>query len=323
MRVLVTGGMGFVGSHLVKRLYSDGHTVDIVDDLSTGNPEVLCKLNVRESFPGLLYKEQDRDFIRFFKDDFAGNILNAVAKGLYDTIFHCAALPSVTFSVNNPAETSEVNLNNTVKLFDAARLGKTRIVFSSSSSVYGDAEILPTTEDCQKNPLSPYAWQKSACEDAAKVFCKLYKDSDIICLRYFNIFGPEQLGNSAYSTVIAAWCYSAKNNLECRFDGDGTQTRDMCYVDNIVEANVLAMNKAGSWNGQVFNIGCGESISNTDIITYFIDNFDAKVKSAPRRHGDITHSSADISRARKELGYEPKVRFWEGLEKTVKWWGLK
>ena len=323
MRVLVTGGMGFIGSNLVKRLHSDGHVVDIVDNMMNGHEEFLKDYELRGSFPGLRYGNENREFIRFFETDFAGDILKTVASGVYDVIFHLAAVPRVSFSVEYPAETTDANLNKTVALFDAARLSKTRVVFSSSSSVYGGADILPTKEDYVKSPKSPYAWQKSACEDIAKLFCELYDDSDIVCLRYFNVFGPNQYGDSPYSTAVSAWCHSVKNNLTCRSDGDGTQSRDLCYVDNVVDANVLAAFNQRRFKGDCYNIACSEATTNADILSYFINNFGAKVRNAPWRPGDVMHSKADISKAREELGYEPKVRFWEGLERTVKWWGLK
>ena len=323
MRILVTGGMGFIGSNLVKRLYSEGHIVDIVDDMSNGHREFLNEYKIRDSFPGLLYKEEKRDFIRLYVDDFAGSVLNSIALGLYDTIFHLAAVPRVSYSVENPAETTEVNLNRTVKLFDAARIGKTRVVFSSSSSVYGDSKILPTNEECEKSPVSPYAWQKSACEDVAKLYCKLYEDSDIVCLRYFNVFGPNQYGDSPYSTAVAAWCHATKNNLSCRSDGDGTQSRDMCYVDNVVDVNLKCMLKEERFIGNCYNVACDAVVTNNEILEYFTKNFKVNVRHAPRRSGDVMHTRADMSKVKKELGYVSKIEFWEGLEKTVKWWGLK
>ena len=321
--IVVTGGAGFVGSNLTKRLFDEGHVVDVVDDMSSGREELLQGYEIRDSFPGLMYNETSRDFIRLYKDDFGGSILNSVAKSLYDVIFHCAAVPRVSFSVEYPAETTHVNLNSTIKLFDAARIGKARVVFSSSSSVYGDADQLPTPESHLKRPRSPYAWQKSACEDAAKVFCNLYDSSDIVCLRYFNVFGPGQYGDSPYATAVAAWCHAIKSGLTCRSDGDGTQSRDMCYVDNVVEANLLAAFREQRFIGECYNIACNDSVSNGEILTYFIDNFSAKIRNAPWRQGDIMHTRADITKASEDLGYEPKVRFWEGLEKTVKWWELK
>jgi len=323
MRVLVTGGMGFIGSNLVKRLHKEGHIVDIVDNMMNGHEEFLKDYEIRNSFPGLRYGNESREYIRFFEGDFAEDILRTVASGIYDVIFHLAAVPRVSFSVEYPAETTDANLNKTVKLFDAARLSKTRVVFSSSSSVYGGADVLPTQESYPKSPKSPYAWQKSACEDIAKLFCQLYDESDIVCLRYFNVFGPNQYGDSPYSTAVSAWCNAVKNGLTCRSDGDGTQSRDLCYVDNVVEANLLAAFKERRFTGDCYNIACSDSTTNADILTYFIDNFGAKVKHAPWRPGDVMHSKANITKAKKELGYEPKVKFWEGLERTVKWWGLK
>jgi len=323
MRVLVTGGMGFIGSNLVKRLHKEGHIVDIVDNMMNGHEEFLKDYEIRNSFPGLRYGNESREYIRFFEGDFAEDILRTVASGIYDVIFHLAAVPRVSFSVEYPAETTDANLNKTVKLFDAARLSKTRVVFSSSSSVYGGADVLPTQESYPKSPKSPYAWQKSACEDIAKLFCQLYDESDIVCLRYFNVFGPNQYGDSPYSTAVSAWCNAVKNGLTCRSDGDGTQSRDLCYVDNVVEANLLAAFKERRFTGDCYNIACSDSTTNADILTYFIDNFGAKVKHAPWRPGDVMHSKANITKAKKELGYEPKVKFWVGLERTVKWWGLK
>lgn len=323
MRVLVTGGMGFIGSNLVKRLHLEGYTIDIVDDMSNGHEEFLDQYEVRESVSALKYPREERGYIRFFKDDFSGSILSAVAAGFYDVVFHLAAVPRVSFSVEYPAETTDANLNKTVMLFDAARLGKTRVVFSSSSSVYGGADVRPTPEDHPKDPKSPYAWQKSACEDIARLFGSLYEDSEIVCLRYFNVFGPNQYGDSPYSTAVSAWCHSTKNNLECRSDGDGTQSRDMCYVDNVVDANVLAASSDRKFKGDCYNIACNNATSNGDILKYFIKNFSVKVRNAPWRPGDVMHTRADISKAKDELGYEPKVNFWEGLEKTVKWWELK
>tara|TARA_A100001011_G_scaffold388414_2_gene467970 strand:+ start:403 stop:1383 length:981 start_codon:yes stop_codon:yes gene_type:complete len=326
LKVLVTGGFGFIGSNLVKKLYEEDYTIDIVDDLSSGNFDSLKEYKIRKSMAQIMHNldETGRDFIRFFHCDFAfSGILEKVASGNYDCIFHLAAIPRVSFSVENPAETTEVNLMNTVKLFDAARIGKTRVIFSSSSSVYGGAEIMPTPESAIKKPKSPYAWQKSGCENIAKVYGSLYDDSDIVSLRYFNVFGPGQYGDSPYSTAVSAWCHATKNGLSCRSDGDGTQSRDMCYVDNVVDANILASKVKEKWRGQCFNIACSDSVTNGEILTYFIDNFGSKVHTAPWRQGDVMHTCADITRAQEAFGYVPKVRFWEGLEKTVKWWGLK
>jgi len=330
MKCLVTGGYGFIGSNLVKELANKCFTIDIVDDMSNGHKELLSweELNIRPVFPELMSFDtrNDKNLINFYECDFAyDGILKRIASGYYDVIFHLAAIPRVSFSVENPAETTEANLMSTIKLFDAARYGKTKVVFSSSSSVYGGADNLPTKESEPKRPKSPYAWQKSACEDAAKLYCELYDDSNIVCLRYFNVFGPNQYGDSPYSTAISAWCHAIKNDLECRSDGDGTQSRDMCYVDNVVQANILAAKSTLNFGGKCYNVACGDRVSNNEILNYLKNRFGEKVKVriAPERAGDVKHTQADISKIKKDLGYTVQKRFWEGLEETIKWWGIR
>jgi nucleoside-diphosphate-sugar epimerase len=208
-------------------------------------------------------------------------------------------------------------------LFEAARGAVDRIVWASSSSVYGNTTSLPTCEDALKSPQSPYAWQKSSIEDFAKLAGELY-DLDIVCLRYFNAFGPGQYGDSPYSTAVSAWCNSIKNGLDCRSDGDGEQTRDMCYIDNIVHANILAADSKNKFMGKSYNIACGHTVSNNEILSAMKDRFGdkVKVKNAPERMGDVKHTQANCQKAKKDFGYEPLVYFWEGLEETYKWWGL-
>jgi len=200
-----------------------------------------------------------------------------------------------------------------------------RFIFSSSSSVYGGADILPTPVSHPKSPKSPYAWQKSCVEDAIKMFCELYARSnfDALSLRYFNVFGPGQFGGSAYSTAVSAWCHAIKNGTEMRKDGSGEQSRDMCYVDNVVSANILAMRAKQSFVGETFNVACGDKTSNNQILEYFEKRFGAlSIRQEPFRAGDVMHTQADISETVAALGYEPKVRFWEGLERTLQWWEL-
>ena len=170
-------------------------------------------------------------------------------------------------------------------------------------------------------PLSPYAWQKFAIEDYAKIAADLY-DLDVVCLRYFNVFGPGQLGDSPYSTAVSAWCHATKNGLPLRSDGDGEQTRDMCYIDNVVHANILAANSNMHFRGRCYNVACGSSVSNNQILDHFRENFDVKINHAPERPGDVKHTLADISRSKEELGYQPLITFWEGLEQTIDWWGI-
>lgn len=328
-KALVTGGCGFIGSNLVKKLVKLGWQIDIVDDMSNGHLEFLKEFNTRVLLNGTFYTaykmqdlERKQDEVLVIQEDFADdNILGAVYQGMYDVIFHQAAVPRVSYSVEQPWHTTDVNIGKTVKLFEAARDSVDRIVWASSSSVYGGAKVLPTPESHPKDPKSPYAWQKSAIEDYAKLCAKLY-DLDIVCLRYFNVFGPGQYGDSPYSTAVSAWCHATKNGLECRSDGDGTQSRDMCYVDNVVSANILAANADGKFRGLEYNIACGDRTTNNEILDYFKKKFDVKIKNAPWRPGDVMHTQADISNAERDFGYVPLVKFWDGLDRTIKWWGL-
>jgi len=328
-KALVTGGCGFIGSNLTKELVKQGWQVDVVDDMSNGHLELLEGLKTRVLLNGSFYTaykmqdlERPQDEVLVIQDDFSDdNVLNAVFQGIYDVIFHQAAIPRVSFSVENPWYTTDTNISKTVKLFEAARGAVDRIVFASSSSVYGGANDLPTPEVYRKDPKSPYAWQKSAIEDYARICSKLY-DLDIVCLRYFNVFGPGQYGDSPYATAVSAWCHAAKNGLECRSDGDGTQSRDMCYIDNVVSANILAANSDGKFRGLAYNIACGDRVTNNEVLDYFKRNFNVKVKNAPWRPGDVMHTQADVSSAERDFGYKPLVRFWEGLDRTVAWWGL-
>ena len=329
-RALVTGGCGFIGSNLATTLRNSGWVVDVVDDMSNGNINLLENTPKRIVLPTLLpvltkieYKRKNNEIV-VIQGDFADdNILAAVNSGCYDVIFHQAAIPRVSYSVENPYETTRTNISKTIRLFEAASNGSVdRIVFASSSSVYGGADLLPTSETCGKDPKSPYAWQKSSIEDAAKIFCNLY-NIDIVCLRYFNVFGPGQYGDSPYSTALAAWCHAIKNNLMLRSDGDGTQSRDLCYIENIVSANILAANYNKKFKGKCYNVACGDRISNNEILEYLKSKFkNIKVRHAPWRAGDIMHTQADISQISNDLGYEPSVRFWKGIDLTIKWWGL-
>lgn len=344
-RALVTGGCGFIGSSLVKKLVEEGWQVDVVDDMSGGSLDALegvskrvlpassflepyyQSVNRREGQPAtspIVQLQREEDLVLVIPDDFASDhMLAHIQHGFYDVVFHQAAIPRVSYSVENPAETTYTNVFSTVRLFEACAGNVDRVVWASSSSVYGGAESMPTHESERgKNlPKSPYAWQKFTIEDYARLAADLY-DLDIVCLRYFNVFGPGQLGDSPYSTAVAAWCHAAKNGLPLRSDGDGEQTRDMCYIDNTVDANILAANSNMTFRGRAYNIACGSSVSNNQILDYFRANFDVAIKHAPERPGDVKHTLADTSRAEEELGYKPLVTFWEGLEQTIDWWDL-
>lgn len=329
-KALVTGGCGFIGSNLVKELVDQGWIVDVVDNLSNGDIKLIANIRELRVLPNSsflhAYKQQEiertNDKILVIEDDFASlGMLMHINEENYDVVFHQAAVPRVSYSVENPAETTNENITKTVALFEACVGAVERVVWASSSSVYGGASDLPTKETQAKAPKSPYAWQKSTIEDFAAIAGELY-DLDIVCLRYFNVFGPGQYGDSPYATSVSAWCHHAKNGTPCRSDGDGTQSRDLCYVDNVVNANILAANSSATFNGKCYNIACGDRTTNNEILDYFKKNFNVTVNNAPWRAGDVMHTQADITLAKEELGYEPTVRFWEGLEKTVAWWGL-
>ena len=240
----------------------------------------------------------------------------------FDVVFHVAAVPRVSYSVENPADTTLNNVAKTVKLMEACRGKIDRFVFSSSSSVYGGADLMPTPADYPRDPKSPYAWHKSSIEDLLRMFGNLY-DFDSVCLRYFNVFGPNQYGDSPYSTAISAWCHAIKHGTPLRKDGTGEQSRDMCYVDNVVDVNIRAANYEGTLRGEAFNVACGDRTSNNQILAKFEEKFgDLDVNQAPFRAGDVMHTQADISETERVFGYKPLVRFWDGLEKTFEWWDI-
>lgn len=331
-KALVTGGCGFIGSNLTKELVKLGWEVDVVDNMSNGHLELLEGLKTRVLPNGSFYTafamqdniKREPGEVLVIQDDYTDqNVLNGIFQGSYDVIFHQAAIPRVSYSVENPSHTTDENISKTMMLFETAAGNVDRIVWASSSSVYGGAENMPTKETEPKNPKSPYAWQKSAIEDFAKFAYDLY-NLDIVCLRYFNVFGPGQYGDSPYSTAVSSWCHAIKNGQECRSDGDGEQSRDMCYIDNIVSANILAAKRKDPFKGECYNIACNRRVSNNEILEHLKERFKDKVKvrHAPERPGDVKHTRAAIQKAKKDFGYEPLVHFWEGLEKTIQWWNI-
>ena len=310
MRALVTGGYGFIGSNLTQSLIDLGWQVDVVDNMSNGHEEFL------------------EDYVGRFKPwflDFADPLVLAEIEipHRYDYVFHQAAVPRVSYSVEHPGETTDNNVARTVKLMEACMKGGVkRFIFASSSSVYGGADTMPTPETEAKKPVSPYAMQKHHCEEYCQLFNHLY-GFDSVCLRYFNVFGPNQYGDSPYSTAVSAWCDAVKHGKPLRSDGDGEQTRDMCYIDNVVDANIKAALYRGKFAGDVFNVACQEQTSNNEILEWFKDYFDdIDIVHAPVRAGDVKHTCASIKKINTVLGYEPKVKFWGGLERTARWWKL-
>lgn len=302
-RALVTGGMGFIGSHLVKRLVDAGWQVTVVDSLIGG-------YYADRAGPGCHY---------MFTDFSNPAVLSAIEHGAFDVVFHMAAIPRVSYSVEHPLETHENNVTKTLQLMQACVGHVERFVFSSSSSVYGGATQLPTPEHCPRDPKSPYALQKSIIEDYLRMYSSLY-GLESVCLRYFNVYGPGARGDSPYSTAISSWLTALMEGRPMRSDGDGTQSRDMCYVDNVVDANVLVASSTKQFAGRAYNIACGEQHKNYEILAQIMKRFpNAQVMTAPTRPGDVKHTLASIRAAQEEFDYEPRVKLRDGLERTIEW----
>lgn len=291
--VLVTGGCGFIGSHVVDLLLEKGYNVTVVDNLDTGKLVNLEHLKPYQN-------PQLKLCITEFDSD---RILNQVKNGMYEYVLHLAAKASVPFSVDNPYRSNDVNVTKTLSLLEACKAGKVKkFVFSSSSSVYGDAGVFPTKESTVKNPMSPYALQKSVIEDYCKLFNSLY-GIESVCLRYFNVFGPRQAGSGPYANVVSSWCENGIKHKKIRLDGKGEATRDFVYVKDVAYANLLAM--TSNLKHTSINIGSGSSVAIKDILTTFQEHFDVQVTDAPARLGDPLHTLADVSLAKTLLGFEP------------------
>jgi nucleoside-diphosphate-sugar epimerase len=303
---VVTGGAGFIGSNVVHRLVADGERVRVIDDLSSGRLENLAGV------------EDAVDFT-------AGSILDAAllrdAFSGADYVLHQAARANVVRSVEDPIASNAVNVEGTLNVLNAARAcGVKRVVYASSSSVYGNAPELPKREDVAPDPRSPYAVSKLAAEHYCRVFTEVY-GLQTVSLRYFNVFGPRQDPASAYAAVVPAFIRRLLDGQEFTVFGDGEQSRDFTYVDNAVEANLLAARAEGA-AGRVFNVGCGRRYTLNRLVEVLQDLLHTSVRPRylPDRPGDVRHSLADISAARSTLGYEPTVAFEEGLRRTVDWY---
>ena len=300
---LVTGGAGFIGSNIVEELLKRGQKVRVLDNFSTGKREnILPFLDRIELIEGDI-----RDY----------RVVREAVDGV-DFILHQAALPSVPRSVKDPIMTNEVNVGGTLNILDAAKnAGVKRIVYASSSSVYGNSEILPKSEDMSPEPISPYAVSKLAGEKYCKVFSEVYGLETVI-LRYFNVFGPRQDPNSQYSAVIPKFIAAMKRGERPVIYGDGKQSRDFTYVTNVVEANILAC-KADNVSGEVFNVGCGERFTVRKLVDQLnkILGMDIRPDFQKERKGEVKHSLADISKAMKLLGYNPSVDFPNRLRKAI------
>jgi nucleoside-diphosphate-sugar epimerase len=306
MRYLVTGGAGFIGSNTVEELVRCGHDVVVLDNLSTGKESNLGEV---------------RDEIEFIEGSITEpEKVRAACEGV-ELILHLAARTSVPRSMKDPVETNHVNVSGTLNVLSAARDAKVRrVVFSSSSSVYGDTPTLPKRESMTPAPISPYGVTKLMGEIYGQLFQRIY-GIEFVALRYFNVFGPRQDPDSPYSGVLSRFNAAFVESREPTIYGDGQQSRDFTFVANVVEANLLACTAQGA-SGRVFNIGTGTRYTLNQMLEtlWRITGLSCNAKYAPPREGDILHSQADISEAREKLSYNPRVGFEDGLKRTWEWY---
>jgi len=305
-KYLITGGAGFIGSNIAERLAADGQHVRIIDNLSTGRRQNVA------AFAGRVEMiEGDICDVRHITSAMQG----------VDYVLHLAARPSVPASVENPRQCHEANIDGTFNVLMAARDARVkRVVYSASSSAYGNSAQLPNREDYAPGPLSPYAVAKLVGEYYCKVFTEIY-GLECVSLRYFNVFGPRQNPASQYAAVIPKFITSLLEGKAPVIFGDGEQTRDFTFVENVYRANVLACTAEGA-PGQVFNVACGQPISVKKLVDVLNEILGTHIAAEhlPERPGDVKHSSADITRARTILKFEPAVDLRTGLERTVAWY---
>ena len=306
MKYLVTGGAGFIGSNIVGELLKRNETVRVLDNFSTGKRENLSHY---------------MDTIELIEGDIRSYHIVAEAVEGMDFILHQAALPSVPRSIKDPITSNEVNVGGTLNILETARDAKVkRIVYASSSSIYGDSVELPKREDMIPNPLSPYTVSKLAAENYCRVFSRIY-NLESVCLRYFNVFGPRQDPNSQYSAVIPKFIQTMLNDKAPVIFGDGTQTRDFTYVANVVEANLLAAT-ADCDSGIVLNCACNERTELNRLVFELnaLLGKDIEPVYVESRPGDVMHSFASVEKAKNTIKYVPGVNFKDGLKRTVEWY---
>ena len=305
-KFLVTGGAGFIGSNICKKLVSEGCFVRVVDNLLTGK---------KSNFSGII------DKIEFIEADMGDeNIARSAVKDI-DVVLHEGALPSVPRSVDDPAASHRHCVDATFTLLLAARdAGVKRFVYAASSSAYGDTPSLPKVETMPPSPLSPYAVAKLVGEYYCSVFARVF-GLETISLRYFNVFGPNQDPKSQYAAAIPAFVTTILKDLPPTIYGDGQQSRDFTYVDNVVEANLLAA-RVNKTNGEVINVACGQAVTVNEIIDMINKSLGKNVKPiyTDPRPGDVKHSLADITAAQNLIGYKPVISFEQGLQKAIDWY---
>jgi UDP-glucose 4-epimerase len=309
-RYLITGIAGFIGSSLARAVLAKGDAVRGIDNLSTGKRENIAEIVNRIDF-------READVLEL-------DAVHAACRDV-DYVFHEAAIPSVPKSVIDPLASNRANVDATVNVLVAARDAKVkRVVYAASSSAYGDTPTLPKHEEMKPNPISPYAVAKLASEYYMSSFYRCY-GLETVCLRYFNIFGPRQDPGSPYSGVLAKFIPQMLKGEQPTINGDGEQSRDFTFIENVVDANLLACNRpASEVAGKVFNVATGRRIdlNATFQLLKELTGYSGQVKHAAERAGDVKHSLADLSLAEKHLGYKPRVHFEEGLRKTVDWYRM-
>jgi len=307
-KFLITGGAGFIGSNLARFILEKGHDVVILDNFTTGKRENLAEI---------------LDDIRLIEGDIRDR--NAADEAMIGcvAVFHQAALGSVPRSMIDPLTSHDINVNGTVTILEAARrAGIKRVIFAASSSAYGDQPVSPKQEMMPVMPISPYAAGKVACEAYMKAYAEAFR-METVSLRYFNVFGPRQDPLGAYAAVIPVFVSKLLKNESPVVYGDGEQSRDFCYIDNVCHANWLAVNApAEKCDGTPINIACHEAVTLNSILTKLraLLQTDVQAVYVDERQGDIKHSLADIRLAKEKIGYEPLVRFGQGLEKAIDWY---
>jgi UDP-glucose 4-epimerase len=307
-KYVVTGGAGFIGSALIRGLLNrgDGRVV-VIDNLSTGFLHNLDEVRNRISF----FEADIRDF----------ESLRTIVSDA-DTIFHQAAIPSVLRSINDPRPSHEVNIDGTFNVLRAAASnGVRRVIYAASSSAYGDTEVLPKVETMLPCPKSPYAMQKLAGEHYCSVFAGCF-GIETVALRYFNVYGPRQDPSGPYSGVISVFCDSILSRTAPTIFGDGETSRDFTFVEDVVDLNIKAAHAPSTVSGNVYNGGNGGRVTLNDVwaLLQEIECVDIPAQYAPSRTGDVRHSQADTTRARRDLGYDPKFSFHAGIQRTLEWY---
>ncbi len=306
-RYLITGGAGFIGSNIAIELLRQKQEVVLLDNMITGRKDNISEIS---------------DKAEFIEGDIRD--INTVKKACenVDYVLHQAALPSVQKSINNPILTNDININGTLNVLEAARDAKVkRVVYAASSSAYGDTVTLPKKEDMKINPISPYAVSKAVGE----LYCRVYSQVfglDTVSIRYFNVFGPKQDPESHYAAVIPKFIKALIENRSPTIYGDGEQTRDFTYIKNVVNANILAAKASNPLNGEVMNVACGKRISLNQLVEMLNSIIGKNIEPVyeDERAGDIKHSLADISKAKRLINYSPTYDIDEGLKETVRWY---